>query len=283
MMFDNVCKIQSPNKKWYAEISPHLGANIIKLQYENNDVLVPLKSKEQLEKDPFLIGCPILFPANRTYKGEFEFGGKKYKMPINDTFGVANLHGSLHYQEFKLIETTPHKAVLSFCNINDIYPFAFKMIVEYSLESNTFKQAYTIKNMGNVDMPFTFALHTTFVEPDKFNVPIDMCQERAEGCIPTGRYIELNEQEKLYNSGSASVNVDVDGYYRSCGNVAYVGKYKYTVSENFDHWIFYNACGKGGFLCVEPQCGAVNGLNISDGHRILSPEQEEFFHTEITV
>jgi len=278
-----ICTIQSPNKKWLAEISASLGANITKLQYGNNDVLVPLKSKEQLERDPFLIGCPILFPANRTYRGEFEFGGKKYKLPINDTLGVANLHGSLHYQEFEVVEVTQHKAILSFCNINDIYPFAFTITAEYSLENNTFKQVYTIKNTGDTEMPFTFALHTTFVEPKNFSVPLDLHQEENEQHIPTGRYIELTEQEKQYTGGCIPQNIYIAGYYSSCGNVAYIGDYKYAVSENFDHWVFYNAGGKDGFLCVEPQCGAVNGLNIQDGYKVISPMQEVRFITEISV
>ena len=94
-MRDNILKIESPDKKWRAEISARLGANTTKLQFENRDVFIPLESEEQLKKDPFIIGSPLLLPANRTYKGEFEFQGIKYNLPINDSLNVSNLHGFL--------------------------------------------------------------------------------------------------------------------------------------------------------------------------------------------
>lgn len=275
-------KIYSPDKKWRAEISARLGSNVTKLQYENKDVLVPLKSGEQLENDPFLIGCPMLFPANRTFMGEFEFEGRKYKLPINDSLGVANLHGFLYCQTFNLIELYEHKIVLMYENTGDIYPFGFSITVEYSLENNVFEQRYTIKNTDSVNMPFTFALHTTFVEPEVFMVPIDSCQEKDQKHIPTGKYIPLNEQEKLYVEGSKSEKVIISGFYHSCGNTARVGNYEYSVSQNFDHWVLYNGRGQAGLLCVEPQCGGVNGLNLSGGFKTLKPNDCEMFSTIIT-
>lgn len=40
--------------------------------------------------------------------------------------------------------------------------------------------------------------------------------------------------------------------------------------------------GEGGYLCVEPQSGKVNGLNISDGHRVLTVGERILFKTKIT-
>ena len=44
-------------------------------------------------------------------------------------------------------------------------------------------------------MPYTFCLHSTFVEPDMFSLPVVKRQEHDEIDIPTGRYLELDEQE----------------------------------------------------------------------------------------
>ena len=282
-MFDGIYKIESSDKKWSAEISALLGANIIRLKYEDNDVLVPLKSMKQIKENPFIIGSPILFPANRTYKGEFEFGGEKYNLPLNDSLGIANLHGSLYCQEFTVKDISPNIMVLYYDNIGEIYPFDFRITVEYSLQGNGINQCYTIKNTGKIDMPFTFALHTTFTQPEYFSVPISMAQERDKNNIPTGKYIELNDHEKSYIVGSKSKNLTISGYYKSSGNVAFIGNYKYTVSKNFDHWILYNACGKNKLLCIEPQCGAVNGLNMHGGFRILKANSEEEFKTKIEI
>ena len=40
--------------------------------------------------------------------------------------------------------------------------------------------------------------------------------------------------------------------------------------------------GESGFLCVEPQSGKVNGLNMEDGHTVLAPCEKIKFETRIT-
>ena len=56
----------------------------------------------------------------------------------------------------------------------------------------------------------------------------------------------------------------------------------YTVSDNFDHWIMYNAMGKRGFLCLEPQAGKVNGLNIEGGCPVIAPGKSHTYTTRYT-
>ena len=131
-------------------------------------------------------------------------------------------------------------------------------------------------------MPLTFCLHATFVEPESFSAPIDACQEKDAHHIPTGRYIPLNAEEKEIAESSPSCGRIISGYYRACGKVARVGDYIYSVSENFDHWIFFNGRGESGLLCVEPQAGKVNGLNMADGHIVLSPREKIRFETKIS-
>ena len=128
-------------------------------------------------------------------------------------------------------------------------------------------------------MLYTFSLHTTFAEPELFSLPISSRQEHNEIDIPTGRYVPLTQQEKRYLCGSPSRGVKVVGYYTSAGNTATVDEISYTVSENFDYWIMYNGAGKGGFLCIEPQAGAVNGLNIEGSYKLLSPAESVVYTT----
>lgn len=269
--------ISSLDNKWHAEVSACHGANIIKLQFKNQDIFVPFKSEQKYNDNPFIVGSPMLLPANRTYMGKFKFQGKKYELPINDPLKIANLHGFLYSVSFDVVELFSNKIVLCYQNNGNIYPFSFKITVEYLLENEGLYQHYVLANTGDRDMPFTFALHTTFVEPEFFMVPIDSCQQKDKNHIPTGEYVELNKQESLYTTGSRSKGVVISGFYHSNGNTARIGNYKYTVSEEFDHWVLYNGSGNSDFLCIEPQCGAVNGLNIENGFKILSvDEQIEF-------
>lgn len=266
---------------WRAEIEPSLGANVTRLEYEGKDVLVPLKSTAQLAVNPYLQGAPILLPANRTKDGKFTFDGKEYTLPVNEPHTNAHLHGLVHLQVFSLITQNKNSATLRYENKGEIYPFPFVLDVCYTALEDGFRQTYTIQNSGTTPMPATFSLHTTFVEPSCFSLPIDACQEKDERHIPTGRYVPLNAQEQDYVSGSASEGLTISGYYRACGHTAKVGDFRYRVSEEFDHWILFNGRGESGLLCVEPQCGAVDGLNLPDGHRVIAPGKTLTLWTQI--
>lgn len=275
----NVHSICSPDKKWYAEISAYHGANVVRLRYDGQDVLVPLESEEQLKANPYIQGSPLLLPANRTHRGKFVFEETEYSLPLNEPHNNAHLHGFLHLQKFEITLLTQDTIVLRFENFGEIYPFNFRITATYSLSDNTFSQKFIIENTDSKNMPLTFALHTSFVETELFSVPVDLCQEKDSHHIPTGRYVPLNVQEALYPIGSRSRGIEISGYYKACGNSAKIGDFNYTVSDNFDHWILFNGKGEKNLLCVEPQCGAINGLNIKDGCKILSPNEKITFST----
>ena len=274
-------QIKSPDKKWTAEISAVHGGNVTRLEYCEKNVLIPLENEEQLTVNPYLQGSPILFPANRTYKGEFEFEGVLYHLPLNEPHNNAHLHGLVHLQRFDILSATDTRVTLRYFGTEEVYPFPFSMTVEYSLEENVFSQVYVIKNIGTKNMPFTFSLHTTFSEPESFSVPISMCQEKDGHHIPTGRYVELDEEELEYANASVSRGRVISGYYKASGHTARVGEYLYSVSDNFDHFILFNGRGEMGLLCVEPQCGAVNGLRNGDC-KVLSPNEEMTFTCKIS-
>ena len=255
---------------WQADVCPRLGANVTALRHKGKDVLRPLLDEKQLDIDPYLQGAPLLFPANRTKDGRFTWQGKNYQMPINEEISGGNLHGFLHFQAFSVDCITENAVTMSYNHTADAYfPFAFMFTVTYRVDANGFTATYTVKNTDKTAFPFTFATHTTFVEPDRFSAPIESRQERDARLIPTGRYVPLTAEEQRYVKDGISKGNAIVGYYKANGHTAFVGEYTYTVSDNFDHYILYNGKGVSGFLCVEPQSGAVDGLNIAGGHNVI--------------
>jgi hypothetical protein len=85
----------------------------------------------------------------------------------------------------------------------------------------------------------------------------------------------VNSEDEVVIGVGAVAHVGVGGH------TAYLDNLSYTVSENFDHWILFNGRGESGLLCVEPQCGKVDGLNIKDGCKILNPNEETGFWIEL--
>lgn len=280
-MKENLIVINSPDNMWHAEISACRGANIQMLKYAGEDVFNPLKSRKQWKQNPFVQGSPLLLPANRTVGGKFSYNGADYFLPVTDKKNNVNLHGFLYRQPFSVVETSSNSVVLQYENSGEIYPFGFLIIAEYILKNNGLKQSFTIENRGKTDMPYTFALHTTFCEPDFFSVPIELSQEKDARHIPTGRYVPLSTAEYGYVSGINPHGISISGYYKANGNTARIGKYGYTVSEQFDHFVLYNAGGNNGYLCVEPQVGAVNGLNVKGGHREIAAGGRDVLCTHI--
>ena len=269
--------------KWEAGVCGRFGGNMIYMRYDGVDIFRPLTDEAQINKNPYIQGSPILLPANRTYLGKFSFEGIDYELPITEPRTNSHLHGLVHKEEFAIVSATGTEVVLSFSNNGKVYPFNFDMTVTYSVDEDGVSQKYTITNTDSKNMPYTFCLHSTFVEPDEFVMPVSIRQENDEIDIPTGNFLELTEQEKKYNTGSPSKNLSVCGYYKSAGNTARIGNILYTVSDNFDYWITYNAAGRAGFICIEPQAGLVNGLNIDGGCRILAPGDSVTYTTRYTL
>lgn len=250
---------------WQVAIDPDYGANLIFLRYKGQDVLLPLL---EATDDPFLVGAPMLLPANRTAGGRFSFLGKTYQLPVNETRSGAHLHGRLYHAHFSIRSVTDGQALLHYENKGELYPFPFSVTLRYCLETTGLTSVYDIQNTGDSPMPLTFGLHTNFQEPAYFRVPLDACQEKDALHLPTGRYVPLNPQERTYTQGSSSRGIPISGYYHAGGNVAQIGEFTYEVT-GFDHWVLYNGGGNSGFLCIEPQLGAVNGLNDDTHRKIL--------------
>ena len=265
--------------EWHAVIQTDCGADLVRVQHKGRDVLAPSHKDGTFS---FLHGSPMLFPANRTCGGAFRFGGREWKLGVNEPSTGAHLHGTLCVQPFEMVHADAQTVRLSYDNRREVYPFPFRMTVEYGVRENDFYQQYTLTNTGDTPLPYTFGLHTTFANVRHMAVPLKACQERDALAIPTGCYMPLDAVQAQYVAGIDPSSLAVSGYYAASGHTAVVGNYRYTVSENFDHWVLYNGGGNTGFLCVEPQCGAVNGLNIPDGHHVLQPQQQVVFETRIT-
>ena len=267
--------------KWEAGACARLGANLTYLKYDGKDILKPLLDEAELDENPYIQGAPILLPANRTYLGKFSFEGRDYELPINEARTNSHLHGIVHRQCFDVINVSESSITMKYENRGVCYPFDFDLTVTYEVDEEGLTQTYVIENVGALNMPYVFCLHSTFVEPDNFVLPITRRQEDVRS-IPTGRYVELTEQEKKYLTGSVSKDIYVVGYYEMAARTSEIDDILYTVSDNFDHWIMYNAMGKRGFLCLEPQAGKVNGLNIEGGCPIIAPGKSHTYTTRYT-
>ncbi len=106
--------------------------------------------------------APILFPiCGRLFESSYLYQGASYAMDLHG-FARKSLFSAVQLNEttvcFTLTDTPETKRV---------YPFCFRLTVEYTLESNRLSSRITVENTDQKPMPATVGLHPGF------NVPLD--------------------------------------------------------------------------------------------------------------
>lgn len=249
--------------EWQAQVYPEWGMNLTALSWCKNPIFRTPTDEKALKNAPFLYGNPLLLPANRTQNGRFSFQGRIFTLPLSEPARGNNLHGQMADAPFEVVYQTESEVRAIFRNRGECYPFSFDMTITDVITEQGWTR--TAELLALEDMPYTLAFHSTFVQPEHFSVPIGRRSVCDENYIPTGETVEAEPLGKV-----------ISGFYQAIGHTATVGEYLFTVSENFDHWILFNGGGEQGFLCIEPQCGGVNGLN-TDAHRMLGAGERDVF------
>ncbi len=256
--------IELKKGNWVAKILPHFGMNLISLTCCGKELLRTPADFEALQKSPRLHGFPLILPANRTADGVFSFEGRQYSLAVTELARNNNNHGFFADAPYEILSQSETELTARFCNRGERYPFSFDILMTDTLTEEGFTRRMTLQAKEN--MPFTVGFHATFAEPKEFSVPLKKQYIRDDRFLPTGETIDPEPLPETF-----------DTFFLSGGTRATLDEFAFTVSENFDHWVLFNADGKQGFLCIEPQCGLVNGLNIEGGHHVLKKGEEETF------
>jgi len=280
MMPENSLHLASGH--WSATIWPGFGANTVRLRYKEQDILRWPAHAGELREAPHLYGMPLLVPPNRVEDGAFAFDGRTYRLERNEPRHGNHIHGFMADAPFTVAHTSGKEAVLQYENRGERYPFAFRMTVAVSLDDRGFRQEIVIANTADSEMPVMLGVHTAFVEPATFAVPIGRRWETNDRHLPTGALLELTAREREYRLGCRTGGEAISGFYTAIGQQARIGDFSYCMSGNFTQWVLFNGGGNKGYLCVEPQSGPVNGLNSPDGYIRLKRGESARFWTAVS-
>lgn len=263
--------------EWKAYVVPEVGMNMVSVMFRDEEYLRVPESVEFLKSgNTCKYGTPLQLPPNRTASGRFSFEGKEYEMPITEKARNNNLHGDMHKTPFTVIESTENSITGSLDNTG-VFPFKFNANVNITADGKGITETIVITNTGDCNMPLLFGTHNVFAENGSFTAPIDKCREVNENAIPTGKLLELTEEQKSFVNGTYKGGTMVDTFFTGCGQTATMGNIKLTVSDNLDSWIIWNGSSDQGFVAIEPQQGAPNGLNSGEGLIVLKPGEKETY------
>jgi galactose mutarotase-like enzyme len=121
---------------------------------------------------------PLLFPIVGSLPG----GGYSYK---GTSYSMGN-HGFARIREFR--EVSRSGASMRFELASDasslsIYPFEFKLAVEYKVEGDSLEVGYEVVNTGTARMPFSIGAHPAFrapILPGERRDDFDLIFEKSE-------------------------------------------------------------------------------------------------------
>lgn len=244
---------------WKAAVYPECGANLAYLSCDGVEILRSPKDFDALLSSPVLYGLPFLMPANRVKGATFTFEGTTYTLPMNEPARHNHLHGLINRAPFSVVESDDCHIVMSLHNDGVYYPFPFDLTITDRLTEYGLHREISLSNCGKRTMPYTLAIHAAFKLPGNVSIPVNERYAVDEDFIPTGEMLPLTRREQAYAQG-VTLEERLGGFFTSAGNCATVDDFVMTVSEQFDHWVLFHMQDQG-FLCVEPQCGAVDGLN----------------------
>ena len=265
---------------WQAAIWPERGARVMRLAFHGQPILREPVSSEDLDKNPMVYGIPFLFPPNRTDGGRFSFEGKEYRLPVNEPQWKNHIHGLFADAPFEVVEEGKDRLLTKVENKGNLFPFPCRVEMLDLLTEKGFRRETRIINTGSGRMPVEIAFHTTFASGESVQVPLALRWETDERYLPTGRMLALSSWEEQLCLGADTRGQIVSGFYTAAGHTAQIGDFLYTVSENFTDWITFNGKGQE-WICLEPQSGPVNGLNLPGGCTVLEPGEEISFWQEI--
>ena len=215
---------------------------------------------------------PVLFPIVGSLKGNmYRFEGKEYSL---------SRHGFARDRDF-MVEKSEESSIIFLLthdeNTLKVYPFKFEFRLVYTLENNTLKVTYLVKNIGENKMYFSVGGHPAFAVP------------LAENTVYEDYYLEFNKTEifkrwgltpeGLIETQPSDFLIDMDKlaltkelFYddaivfknlNSTSVTLKTDKINHQLKFDFEGFPYLGiwAAKDADFVCIEPWCGIADSAN----------------------
>ena len=237
--------------------------------------------------------APILFPIVGRIAGDsFTYGGEQY---------FIQKHGFARNSNFDVISSSKTSVALRMTsdeNTKKSFPFDFELDAYFSLDENTLKQEYVVRNVGNNTMYFSIGMHPGFFckfgDVLRFEKNETMKLPYLDGSdtlADPNKFIELKNENSitltkdLFEQGSLALEAPVSTYAELCTPDG-----KAYLRESFGKIPMLWLWAKAGYeyVCVEPWFGSderypTNVLVEKKGIMSLDFSEEFRFPIEISL
>ena len=272
-------KITLKDGRLTAVVDLDRGASCISLRDSRYDARILREPDGGYGENPFLYGIPLLYPQNRIEGGRFEFEGREYVFPINETRTGCHLHGDIHCSPFTLEEQT-EDSVTAYHERSprEGFPHGYRITQSYRLEGGALRHTVEITNLSDMNMPSFFGLHTTFAlpfcagsSPEDVRLHCELGDEIERDMsvyLPTGRILPPDEfTEDVCRGRLIPAHHAFSRHYKASGggSISLTDTRRgvrlcYEADESLPFRLIYNG-GSRDLICLEPLSSAANCQN----------------------
>ena len=215
---------------------------------------------------------PVLFPI----VGGLKNNSYSYQ---NKTFNLSR-HGFARENEFSILKTTETSIQFLLENSEKtllVFPFQFKFIIEYALQSSKLICNYLVENLSDDEMYFSVGAHPAF------NVPLsdstifsdwilEFNQPETIGIFPLTADGLLKAQPIPFLQNSNQIKLTKDLFYKDALVFKHLqsnqlklisNKSQHGIKMQFDGFPFFGiwSAKDADFICLEPWCGVADSEN----------------------
>lgn len=219
--------------------------------------------------------APILFPiVGKVIDGKYAVDGKTYELPQ---------HGLARTREFNTVEQTENSIAfeLKFSEETlEVYPYKFSLIIKYTLENNSVKIAYIVKNIDNKTIFFSIGAHPAFMCPIledetmedyyfEFNKKEKAnAMELVDPGYYSGKRIPYLNNENIIAIEKDTFKNDALVFDNLSSNIVSLKSKNHSKSIEFDFTGFpylalWSKAEGAPFVCIEPWFGHADFVNFN--------------------
>ena len=137
----------------------------------------------------------VLIPwPNRLEDGSYEFGGRRYQLPLSEPEHRNAIHGLVRWSAWTVAERGPDRAVMKHVlHPQPGYPFTLGLSVEYALSDAGLQVRTTAANLGKDPCPFGMGAHpymrlgTAGIDHLVLRIPAQTVLRSNERALPIGK------------------------------------------------------------------------------------------------
>jgi galactose mutarotase-like enzyme len=214
--------------------------------------------------------APVLFPIVGSLRGKnASIGGNK----------VCHMerHGLVRKLEFEMVKTTDDSISFVICSdekTHELYPYDFKLTIQYILNRNSIATKYTVANQSNEVMPFQIGGHPGFNCPlsnnERFeDYVVEFEHVETADCptpVPSSGLVDVSHRTRILdNSNTIKMNHDlfktdalIFDQLKSRKAKLYnpmTGRGVQLSFADFDNLLVWSSANDGPFVALEPWSG----------------------------